>query len=145
MLALTSPLTYVRFHGRNAETWNVRGKSAAERFDYLYSEEELEEWVDPLRELAEKAEQAYVLFNNNNRSRVGGREVAQAPTNAEMLRELLEKRGVPVSCAAGRSSLSSALNSSGCSRLGRCRERSKTTRRPLGDSSANTRASSTGK
>ncbi len=35
--ALTSPLIYVRFHGRNAETWNIRGKSAAERFDYLYS------------------------------------------------------------------------------------------------------------
>jgi uncharacterized protein YecE (DUF72 family) len=96
VLALTSPITYVRFHGRNADTWNVRGKSAAARFDYLYSEEELEEWVDPLRELAEKAEQAYVLFNNNNYSRVGGRELAQAPTNAEMLRNLLEKRGVPV-------------------------------------------------
>jgi uncharacterized protein YecE (DUF72 family) len=97
VVALTSPLAYVRFHGRNAETWNVRGRSAAERFDYLYSDEELEEWVEPLREVAEQAEQAYVLFNNNNRSRIGGRETAQAPTNAEMLRELLEKGGVPVS------------------------------------------------
>ena len=95
--ALTTPLLYVRLHGRNAETWNVRGGSAAERFDYLYSEEELEEWVDPLKELSQQAEEAYVLFNNNNRSRVGGREVAQAPTNAEMLRDLLAKNGVPVS------------------------------------------------
>jgi uncharacterized protein YecE (DUF72 family) len=95
--ALTTPLLYVRLHGRNAETWNVRGGSAAERFDYLYSEEELAEWVDPLREQSHQAEEAYVLFNNNNRSRVGGREVAQAPTNAEMLRELLAKNGVPVS------------------------------------------------
>ena len=47
-----------------------------------------------------QAEEAYVLFNNNNRSRVGGREVAQAPTNAEMLRELLRKNGVPVSSPA---------------------------------------------
>jgi hypothetical protein len=38
-----------------------------------------------------------VVFNNNNRSRVGGREVAQAPTNAEMLRKLLSDAGVPVS------------------------------------------------
>jgi uncharacterized protein YecE (DUF72 family) len=97
VLAVTSRLAYVRFHGRNAETWNVRGKSAAERFDYLYSEEELEEWVDPLRELAGQADQVYVVFNNNNRSRVGGREVAQAPTNAEMLRKLLAKERVPVS------------------------------------------------
>jgi uncharacterized protein YecE (DUF72 family) len=95
--ALTAPLLYVRLHGRNARTWNVRGGSAAERFDYLYPEAELEEWVDPLRELSGKAEEAYVLFNNNNRSRVGGREVAQAPTNAEGLRELLAKGGVPVS------------------------------------------------
>ena len=38
-----------------------------------------------------------MFFNNNNRSRVGGREVAQAPTNAEMLRKLLAKERVPVS------------------------------------------------
>jgi uncharacterized protein YecE (DUF72 family) len=95
--ARTSPTVYIRFHGRNAKTWNKRGGSAAERFDYLYSEEELEEWVEPLRELAAQAEQVYVLFNNNNRSRVGGREQAQAPTNAEMLRTLLEQKGVPVS------------------------------------------------
>ena len=41
VLALTSPTAYVRFHGRNAETWNKRGGSASERFDYLYSDEEL--------------------------------------------------------------------------------------------------------
>jgi uncharacterized protein YecE (DUF72 family) len=105
VLALTSPILYVRMHGRNAETWNVRGGSAAERFDYLYSEEELAEWVPQLKELARQAEQAYVVFNNNNRSQVGGREQAQAPTNAEMLRNALEKANVPVSrpAAAARS------------------------------------------
>jgi uncharacterized protein YecE (DUF72 family) len=97
VLALTRPFLYLRMHGRNAETWNVRGRSAAERFDYLYPEEELAELVEPLRELSAQAEQAYVVFNNNNRSRVGGREVAQAPTNAEMLRKLLAKERVPVS------------------------------------------------
>jgi len=97
VLALTTPLLYVRFHGRNAETWNVRGGSASERFDYLYSDEELAGWVLPLKDLSEKAEEAYVLFNNNNRSRVGGREVAQAPTNAEGLRDALAKSSVPVS------------------------------------------------
>ena len=97
VLALTTPLLYVRLHGRNADTWNARGGSASERFDYLYSEKELTEWVEPLKELSQEAEEAYVLFNNNNRSRVGGREVAQAPTNAEMLRDVLEKEKVPVS------------------------------------------------
>ena len=100
VLGLTSPLLYLRLHGRNAETWNVRGGSASERFDYLYPEEELAEWVGPLKELSGQAEEAYVLFNNNNRSRVGGREVAQAPTNAEMLRDLLGQAKVPVSAPA---------------------------------------------
>ena len=100
VLGLTSPLLYLRLHGRNAETWNVRGGSASERFDYLYPEEELAEWVGPLKELSDQAEEAYVLFNNNNRSRVGGREVAQAPTNAEMLRDLLTQAKVAVSSPA---------------------------------------------
>jgi uncharacterized protein YecE (DUF72 family) len=78
----------------------VRGGSASERFDYLYPDEELAEWVDPLKELSQQAEEAYVLFNNNNRSRVGGREVAQAPTNAVMLRDQLAKQKVPVSLPA---------------------------------------------
>lgn len=97
VVAVTAPLAYVRFHGRNAATWNVRGRSAAERFDYLYSREELREWVEPLRELAGAAEEAYALFNNNNRSPSGdGGFVAQAPTNAVLLRELLEEERVPV-------------------------------------------------
>src|SRR4051812_47594137 len=56
--AVTAPLTYVRFHGRNAGTWNVRGGSAAERFDYLYSDDELREWGPQLPELAGEAEEA---------------------------------------------------------------------------------------
>jgi uncharacterized protein YecE (DUF72 family) len=98
VLAVTSSMTYVRFHGRNADTWNVRGRSAAERFDYLYSEDELREWVEPLQELAGQAEQAFAVFNNNNRSPSGdGGFVAQAPTNAFMLRKLLAEAEVPVS------------------------------------------------
>ena len=65
-------MVYVRMHGRNAETWNVRGRSAAERFDYLYSEEELRELVPAVRELASDAQEAYVMFNNNGRSRAAG-------------------------------------------------------------------------
>ena len=95
VLARTSPMVYVRMHGRNAKTWNVRGRSAAERFDYLYSEEELHEFVPAVRELASEAEEAYVLLNNNGRSRAEGADgegregwVSQAPTNALMLQEI---------------------------------------------------------
>ncbi len=90
LLALTSPTLYVRFHGRNAETWNVRGRSAAERFDYLYSEDELKELIEPLRELAGQAENAYAVFNNNNRSPgPDGGWVSQGATNAQQLKRLL--------------------------------------------------------
>jgi uncharacterized protein YecE (DUF72 family) len=90
--AVTSGTAYVRFHGRNLSTWNKRGGSAAERFDYLYSEEELAEWVPTLRELAGRAEQAFALFNNNATAQDPqnplGR-VSQAATNAFQLRTLL--------------------------------------------------------
>jgi uncharacterized protein YecE (DUF72 family) len=101
VLALTSPTAYVRFHGRNADTWNKRGGSAAERFDYLYSDEELEEWVGPLRELAGQAEQAYAFFNNNATSPDGrGGRMAQAAANAMALQRLLQSANVPVNAKA---------------------------------------------
>ena len=114
VVARTSGTAYVRFHGRNASTWNKRTGSAAERFDYLYSVEELEEWVEPLRELASEAESVFAMFNNNGRSQMPSTglegldagevagdprkgDVAQAPANALMLRRALEAAGVPVS------------------------------------------------
>ncbi len=94
---LTSPTAYIRFHGRNAATWNKRGGGAAERFDYLYSDDELREWVRPLRELSEQAEQAYAFFNNNATSPDGhGGRMAQAAANAKQLQQLLQAAKVPV-------------------------------------------------
>jgi uncharacterized protein YecE (DUF72 family) len=98
VVALTSPTMYVRLHGRNAATWNVRGGSASDRFDYLYSEDELREWVDPLRSLTGDAEQAYVLFNNNRWSPSADdphRQLAQAPQNAQLLASILRDENVP--------------------------------------------------
>jgi uncharacterized protein YecE (DUF72 family) len=110
VVATTTPTAYVRFHGRNASTWNKRTQSAAERFDYLYSEEELGEWVAPLSELSGQADTVYAMFNNNGRSTMPGlptvenpaeegATVAQAPVNAQMLRGLLERKGLPVTPA----------------------------------------------
>jgi uncharacterized protein YecE (DUF72 family) len=92
VVAVTGPIAYVRFHGRNAATWNKRGGGAAARFDYAYGAEELEEWVEPLRGLSGASEQAYAFFNNNNQTD----GVAQAPAGAELLRRLLEEQDVPV-------------------------------------------------
>jgi uncharacterized protein YecE (DUF72 family) len=96
VIAATSPLAYVRMHGRNAETWNVRGGSASDRFDYLYSDEELREWVAPLRELSDQADEVYVLFNNNRWNKTPSGEIAaQAPANASALQGILAESGVP--------------------------------------------------
>lgn len=55
----------VRLHGRNRAMWQKRGlASAAERFNYLYSQDELEEFVPPVRALAAQARKVHVLFNN---------------------------------------------------------------------------------
>jgi uncharacterized protein YecE (DUF72 family) len=89
--AATHPVAYVRFHGRNWRTWNLKGKTSAERFDWLYERQELEEWVEPLAELAGQAEEVYAMFNNNRYD--------YAPRSAQLLRGLLDEREVPATGA----------------------------------------------
>jgi uncharacterized protein YecE (DUF72 family) len=98
--AVTSGTAYFRFHGRNLATWNKRGGSAAERFDYLYSDDELQEMVPTLKELAGSSEQAFAFFNNNASSEDPenplGR-ISQAAANARQLRRLLDMNGIAAS------------------------------------------------
>jgi len=79
--AATSNLGYVRFHGRNAGTWNARTSSAADRFDYLYEPAELAEWTDPIKKLADETERTWVMFNNC--------KYDYAPRNAREMAEIL--------------------------------------------------------
>ena len=65
LTAVTAPLAIVRLHGRNAGTWESRTGAASDRFKYLYSDDELEEWVPRVRELAAQTQAVHVLFNNN--------------------------------------------------------------------------------
>lgn len=60
----TSDTAVVRFHGRNRSTWEKQGITTAERFNYLYSESELKEWVPRIKDLSERTRQCHVLFNN---------------------------------------------------------------------------------
>jgi uncharacterized protein YecE (DUF72 family) len=57
-------LAIVRFHGRRTATWEAKGVQTVERFRYLYDENELGEWAPRVRELAARAEETHVLFNN---------------------------------------------------------------------------------
>jgi len=84
--AATHEVAYFRFHGRNSQTWNKKTKTSGERFDWLYSREELEEWVEPLAKLAEESHEVYAMFNNNR--------FDYAPRSAQVLRGLLDEAGV---------------------------------------------------
>ncbi|MDQ1710436.1 MAG: hypothetical protein QOG49_1821 [Frankiaceae bacterium] len=65
VVAATSDLAVMRFHGHNAEEWE--SGSVQRRFAYLYSDEELKEWAPKLQELAAQAESTHVLMNNCHR------------------------------------------------------------------------------
>src|SRR5262249_37745465 len=63
---VTASRSVLRLHGRNASTWEAKGlASSAERFNYLYSRDELQELLPIARRLAEQAEEVHVVFNNN--------------------------------------------------------------------------------
>ena len=82
IVEVTTPaLAYLRLHGRNAATWNT-GRTVAERFDHVYTDEEMEEWIDPVLDMAERAQEVAVVFNNNARD--------HALRNAARFMELLQ-------------------------------------------------------
>jgi uncharacterized protein YecE (DUF72 family) len=63
--AVTAPrLAIVRLHGRRDDMWNRRGVSVADKYRYLYDRDELASWVPRVLEVAEKAEETHVVFNN---------------------------------------------------------------------------------
>lgn len=82
LVRVTSPLAYVRFHGRNAAEW-YGGQHAWSRYNYRYSDAELREWVPGVRELMTQAEHTFVYFNNHYG--------ANAAQNALDLARLLEE------------------------------------------------------
>jgi len=96
---VTAGVAYARLHGRNAASWfSPRGAGggpdpvpavppSAARYDYFYSPEELDPWVDRIRAMAAGAEEVFVIANNHYRGK--------GPANALMLKGALSKRRVP--------------------------------------------------
>lgn len=62
---VTGPLGYFRLHGRNADKWFARGASVAEKYDYLYSPEELAQLQGVVREIAARTERTHLIANNH--------------------------------------------------------------------------------
>jgi len=86
----TSAISYLRFHGRNRTKWWNHEKPF-ERYDYLYNQTELREWVPDIKKLLQKDGTFFISFNNHFQ--------AQAVINARMmqtiLKEVLKNEGVP--------------------------------------------------
>ena len=85
---ITNPdVAYLRLHGRDAHAYTT-GKTVAARFNYDYSDEEIEEIAERSRKLAQKAPEAHIVFNNNThdyaphaalRLRAALKQIAKAP------------------------------------------------------------------
>lgn len=67
---VTSPVGYVRLHGRNYDQW-FDGDNRDDRYNYLYTETELAGWKDKIQRIAHKAEVTYVITNNHFESKAG--------------------------------------------------------------------------
>jgi uncharacterized protein YecE (DUF72 family) len=70
--SLTAKHAYVRFHGRNYDIWYKEEDEddyRLNRYDYLYTHEQLSEWEPRLGEIVSNCEKARVYFNNHGRSK----------------------------------------------------------------------------
>ncbi len=72
---------YIRFHGRNSASWWKPGK-AYERYDYMYRQEELMEWVPRIKKLSSNTARTFIYFNNHYK--------AKAVSSARMLQSLFQ-------------------------------------------------------
>jgi uncharacterized protein YecE (DUF72 family) len=77
----TGDKAYVRFHGRNVCDW---WSKTADRYNYFYSEEELEEWIEKVKILEKTVWKLYAFFNNCHQG--------YAVRNALMFKEMVEKK-----------------------------------------------------
>jgi uncharacterized protein YecE (DUF72 family) len=78
----TTDIAYLRFHGRNYKQWFKR-QSGSDRYNYLYSEEELADWTTKIWDIAGDAKKVYVYLNNH--------PIGQAIVNAKMLLDMLTR------------------------------------------------------
>ena len=84
---VTSSIGYIRLHGRNYQNWFREEANVVERYDYLYSRDELDPWVNRIKEVAQKAKQTFVITNNHARG--------QSLANAFEIMAQLEEERVP--------------------------------------------------
>jgi uncharacterized protein YecE (DUF72 family) len=81
----TAPIAYVRLHGRNYKEW-FQSDNRNDRYNYLYTPQQLEPWKQKIERLAEKAEKTFAITNNHYKGK--------AAVNALELKGMLSQRKV---------------------------------------------------
>lgn len=61
----TSPVGYIRLHGRNYKNWFSENAQSHERYDYLYSIDELDPWANRIKAVSSQTSDTYVISNNH--------------------------------------------------------------------------------
>ncbi|HKZ81884.1 MAG TPA: DUF72 domain-containing protein [Pyrinomonadaceae bacterium] len=82
----TSHIGYVRLHGRNYQNWFREQAPRDERYNYLYTLDELEPWIARIKDVATETAESYVITNNHFRG--------QAVVNALEIKAILEEKPV---------------------------------------------------
>lgn len=67
---VTAPVAYVRLHGRNYDQW-FESDNRDDRYNYLYSAQELAGWKEKIDRIAAQAEVTYVVTNNHFEAKAG--------------------------------------------------------------------------
>ena len=80
LAASTADFSYFRFHGRNSRDW-WGSKPGSDRYDYEYTEDELDEWVPGIKKVAGEVGDSYIYMNNCH--------MGKAARNAKQLRRKL--------------------------------------------------------
>jgi uncharacterized protein YecE (DUF72 family) len=62
---VTSPVGYIRLHGRNYQNWFTENQQTGDRYNYLYSLAEPEPWVERAKIVSKRAKDTYVVTNNH--------------------------------------------------------------------------------
>ncbi len=73
----------MRLHGRNYRQWFSLKADVRERYDHLYTMNELEPWADRVKLVAADTEEIFVVANNHN--------LGKAVVNAFELTALLDR------------------------------------------------------
>jgi uncharacterized protein YecE (DUF72 family) len=86
---VTAGIAYVRMHGRNYKEW-FEADNRNDRYNYLYTEQEVEDWSERVKEMNRRADKTFVITNNHYKG--------QAAANALEIKKLLT--GAPVEAPA---------------------------------------------